>query len=137
MLYQMLNNKRNKSKHKGIKGILYNFVYSYQGLKYAYLNEKSMWIHVVLSSITIILGIFLNIRPIEWLIIILVLGAILSIELLNTAIEAVVDMITTKYNELAKIAKDCGSAATFIATLIGFITILSIYIPKIVILINN
>lgn len=137
MLYKMLNHKRNKSKHKGIKGILYNFVYSWYGLKYAYLNEKSMWIHAILSTITIILGLFLKLRPMEWLIILIVLGAILAIELLNTAIEAVVDMITIKYNELAKIAKDCGSAATFVCSLIGFITILAIFVPKIIDLINK
>ena len=132
-----LNEKRNKSKHRGIKGILYNFVYSFQGLEYAYLHEKSMWIHAILSTITIIIGLFLNLRLIEWGIIFIVLGAILSIELLNTGLEAVVDMITIKYNELAKIAKDCGSAATFVATLIGFITILVIYVPKIITLLNR
>ena len=128
----MVYDERNKSKRKGIKGILYNFVFSWQGLVYAYKHEKSMWIHAVLSLVTVILGLFLNLRGIEWLIIMIVLGAILSIELLNTGIESVVDMITHDYHELAKVAKDTGSAATFVATTIGFITILSIYIPKFV-----
>ena len=126
----MVYDERNKSKRRGIKGILYNFVFSWQGLTYAYKHEKSMWIHAVLSIITIILGLFLNLRGIEWLIIMIVLGAILSIELLNTGIESVVDMVTHDYHELAKVAKDTGSAATFVASMIGIITILSIYIPK-------
>ena len=128
----MVYDERNKSKRKGLKGILYNFVFSWQGLSYAYAHEKSMWIHAVLSLITIIIGLFLNLRGIEWLIIMIVLGAILSIELLNTGIESVVDMITHDFHELAKVAKDTGSAATFVATMIGVITILSIYIPKFV-----
>ena len=128
----MVYDERNKSKRKGLKGILYNFVFSWQGLTYAYRHEKSMWIHSVLSLITIIIGLFLNLRGIEWLIIMIVLGAILSIELLNTGIESVVDMITHDFHELAKVAKDTGSAATFVATIIGVITILSIYIPKFV-----
>ena len=126
----MVYDERNKSKRKGLKGILYNFVFSWQGLVYAYKHEKSMWIHAVLSLITVILGLFLNLRGIEWLIIMIVLGAILSIELLNTGIESVVDMITHDYHELAKVAKDTGSAATFVASTIGVVTILSIYIPK-------
>ena len=126
----MVYDERNKSKRKGVKGILYNFVFSWQGLVYAYKHEKSMWIHAVLSLLTVVLGLFLHLRGIEWLIIMIVLGAILSIELLNTGIESVVDMITHDYHELAKVAKDTGSAATFVATLIGVITILSIYIPK-------
>lgn len=128
----MVYDERNKSKRKGLKGILYNFVFSWQGLVYAYKHEKSMWIHAVLSIITAILGLYLNLRGIEWLIILIVLGAILSIELLNTGIESVVDMVTHDYHELAKVAKDTGSAATFVATIIGFITILSIYVPKFV-----
>ena len=126
----MVYDERNKSKRKGIKGILYNFVFSWQGLVYAYKHEKSMWIHAVLSLITVMLGLFLHLRGIEWLIIMIVLGAILSIELLNTGIESVVDMITHDYHELAKVAKDTGSAATFVASTIGVITILSIYVPK-------
>ena len=126
MVYQ----ERNKSKRKGFKGILYNFVYSWHGLVYAYSHEKSMWIHAFLSVLTIVIGLFLKLRWVEWLIIILVLGVILAIELLNTGIEAVVDMVTHEYNKLAKVAKDSGSAATFVATVIGLITILSIYIPK-------
>lgn len=126
----MVYDERNKSKRKGIKGILYNFVFSWQGLVYAYKHEKSMWIHAVLSIITVIMGLFLHLRGIEWLIIMIVLGAILSIELLNTGIESVVDMVTHDYHELAKVAKDTGSAATFVASLIGVTTILSIYIPK-------
>lgn len=126
----MVYDERNKSKRKGIKGILYNFVFSWQGLVYAYKHEKSMWIHAILSIITVIMGLFLHLRGIEWLIIMIVLGAILSIELLNTGIESVVDMVTHDYHELAKVAKDTGSAATFVASLIGVTTILSIYIPK-------
>ena len=53
----------------------------------------------------------------------------MEIELLNTAIEAVVDMVTEKYHPLAKIAKDCGSAATCMATLIAVIVHLYIYVP--------
>ena len=67
----------------------------------------------------------------------IVLGAILSIELLNTGIESVVDMITHDYHELAKVAKDTGSAATFVASTIGLITILSIYVPKFIEILNK
>ena len=133
----MVYDERNKSKRKGIKGILYNFVFSWQGLVYAYKHEKSMWIHAVLSLVTVVLGLFLNLRGIEWLIIMIVLGAILSIELLNTGIESVVDMITHDYHELAKVAKDTGSAATFVASTIGLITILSIYVPKFIEILNK
>ena len=73
----------------------------------------------------------------EWLIAFLAIGMVLAAELINTAIEAVVDLVTLEIHPLAKIAKDCGSAATFVlammAAVIGFI----IYIPHVVELIGK
>ena len=125
---------RNKSKHKGIKHYFYSTKYSIEGLLYAYKNEKSLWMHGFCSIIAICLGIIFKITLVQWSMILISLGIILAIELLNTAIEAVVDMITLEYHPLAKIAKDCGSAATFVAVLIGLIISGFIFIPKIMVL---
>ena len=125
-------NLRNKSKHKGINRIIYSSKFSIEGLIYAYKTEKSLILHAVLSSIAIILGFVLSISINQWIVLLIALGVILMIELLNTAIEAVVDMVTLEYNELAKIAKDCGSASAFVASIIGVIIALVIFIPKIV-----
>ena len=125
---------RNKSKHKGIKHYFYSTKYSIEGLLYAYKNEKSLWMHGFCSIIAICLGIIFKITLVQWSMILISLGIILAIELLNTAIEAVVDMITLEYHPLAKIAKDCGSAATFVAVLIGLIISAFIFIPKIMVL---
>lgn len=122
---------RNKSKYTGLKRIIYSAKYSIEGLVYAYKNEKSLWIHAFLSICSIVLGILLKISLLQWSVILIALVVILSIELLNTAIEAIVDMVTLEYNPLAKIAKDCGSAATFVASIIGAIIAGVIFIPKI------
>lgn len=123
---------RNKSKYKGLKRILFSIKYSIDGLVYAYANEKSLLLHGVLSTVLIILGLFFHISKTKWILILITLAVILAIELVNTAIEAVVDMYTTKFNPLAKIAKDCGSAATFVLVVVGAIISGSIYIPLIV-----
>ena len=125
---------RNKSKYRGIVRIFFSTKYSIQGLIYAYKNEKSLIIHGILSIIAIVLGFCLNISINQWIVLLIALGVILMIELLNTAIEAIVDMVTLEYHELAKIAKDCGSAATFVASVIGLIIALVIFIPKILLL---
>ena len=127
-----MNAKRNKSTAKGIKKIKGSIKYSIQGLSYAYRNERSMWLFSGLASIPIILGFVFGITMYQWIATLLSLGAILVIELINTAIEAVVDMVTIEYNELAKIAKDCGSAATFAASCIAFIIALVIFVPRII-----
>lgn len=125
---------RNKSQYKGLKKIYYSTKYSVDGLVYAYKNERSLWLHATLTLIAVCLGIIFRIRLSEWSMLLISLGAVLSIELLNTAIEAVVDMITLEIHPLAKIAKDCGSAATFIASIISIIIAGVIFIPKVLVL---
>ena len=129
-----MQTSRNKSQYKGVKHFIYSSKYSLEGIIYGYKNEMSLQLHGILSIIAIILGIVFKINLIEWSMLLISLGAILFIELLNTAIEAVVDMITIEFNPLAKIAKDCGSGATYIATIIAIAIAAFIFIPKIIIL---
>lgn len=128
---------RNKIKYKGIKRYVYSTKYSIEGLIYSYKNEKSVDLHAILSIITIVLGFILKISLTQWAVVLITLGVVLAIELLNTAIEAVVDMVTLEYHPLAKVAKDCGSAATFTLTMIGIVIICVIYVPKVIELIEH
>ncbi len=122
---------REKVKKRGLKRFFASFKYSFEGLKYAYKYEQSVLIHFIWTVIAIILGIVFNISTIEWIVVIFVLGLLLSLELINTAIEAIVDMITLNYNPLAKIAKDTGSAAEFLMLVIAAGIGLYIFVPKI------
>lgn len=120
---------RDEIKKRGFGRFIKSFSYSIEGLKYAYKYEQSMMIHVIATICVIIANIFFQVTGIEWLITIIAIGMVLSAELINTAIEAIVDLVTLDIHPLAKIAKDCGSAATFVlavmAAVIGFV----IYIP--------
>ncbi|MBE6154059.1 MAG: diacylglycerol kinase [Firmicutes bacterium] len=118
----------------GYKRILNSFKYSMNGLTYAYRYEQSFWIHAFFTGIAIILGIALKIKLSEWAIIFIALGITLALELINTAIEAAVDLTTSKIHPLAKIAKDCGSAATFVMSLVSVIISLFVFGPYIKIL---
>lgn len=122
---------RNKSKYKGFKRICYSTKYAIDGLVYAYAHEHSLWLHGILSIISIILGFVLKISLMQWSIILISLAVILAFELVNTAMEACVDMVTLEYNELARIAKDCCSGATFVMSMAGVIIAIVIYGPKI------
>lgn len=122
---------REKIKVRGFKRFLASFKYSLQGFAYAYANEQSMTIHLIATIISIILGLVCHISGTEWLFILIILGVTLCAEFINTAIEAVVDLVTLEIHPLAKIAKDCGSAATFVVTMIGIIGGLYIFVPYI------
>ncbi len=117
-----------------IRRIFNSMRYSIQGLVYAYTNEQSLLLHGVCTLIVILIGILLQISFTQWVIILLADAVLLSIELLNTAIEATVDMFTKEFHPKAKIAKDCGSAAAFV-TGVAFAVICSfIFINELIII---
>ncbi len=123
---------RDDIKKRGFGRFVKSFGYSIDGLKYAYKYEQSMLIHVIATVGVIGANFLFHVSGMEWLITLLSIGMVLSAELINTAIEAVVDLVTLEIHPLAKIAKDCGSAATFVLAMmagaIGFV----VYIPHII-----
>lgn len=123
---------RDERKRKGIGRFINSINYSMAGLRYAYKNEQSMTIHVSITAVIIIFGIVLHISRLEWVICIFLLGIIMATELINTALEAVVDLITQDYHPLAKIAKDTASAAVFVFSFVAAIIGGLIFIPHII-----
>ena len=121
-------------KDKGIKRIINSFKYAFNGLIDTYKTEQSVWIYIPVSLLVILMGFYFKINTIEWLVIVLVLGVILSLELINTALESVVDLVTDKYHPLAKKAKDTVSAAVLVFAVASVIIGLIIFIPKIILL---
>lgn len=121
---------RDSIKKKGIKRLFRSVKYSLEGLFYAYRYEQSLWVHGIATIFTVILGIIFHISLSEWAIIFIALGSILGVELLNTAIEAAVDLTTLEVNPLAKIAKDCGSAASFVMTFVALVICLFVFGPR-------
>lgn len=119
------------NKQFGFRRFLNSFKYSWEGIKYAYLHEQSMFIHALATILSILLGLILKINRYEWIIIIALLCVIAVMELLNTAIEAACDCITKERNPLIKIAKDTASASVFIVSIVTFIVELMIFIPYI------
>lgn len=122
---------RDEIKKRGLNRFKKSFGYSIEGLKYAYKYEQSMFIHFLVTFCVIIINLIFQVTAFEWLITFLAIGMVLSAELINTAIEAVVDLVTLEIHPLAKIAKDCGSAATFVLAIMAAVIGLIVYIPYI------
>ena len=91
------------------------FVYSFAGLKAAWKNELAFRGETVVIALMMPVGIWLGRTPIEWALLIGSCLVILITELLNSAVEAVVDRIGPERHALSKQAKDLGSAAAFIS----------------------
>lgn len=95
-----------------------SFQYAWTGITYAFKTQRNFRIHTVIGSLAISLSVILNITPIEIAIIGLTIGAVMAMELLNTAIESIVDLsVGQSFHELAKIAKDCAAGAVLIFSL--------------------
>ena len=109
---------------------------SLNGFKSYAKEGKSIIIYAFGILIEILMGIVYHINGLEWILIICILGIILAVELLNTAIEATCDAISKEYNSLIKIAKDCGSASTFIIFIVALILNIIIFLPKVLELFN-
>ena len=122
---------RDDIKKRGLIRFIKSFGYSIEGLKYAYKYEQSMLIHVIATICVLCANIFFQVSGIEWLITLIAIGMVLSAELINSAIEAVVDLETNRINPLAKLAKDTASSATLIFSFTSLIIGLIIFIPKI------
>ena len=120
---------RDDVKVYGIMRFFKSIKYSLDGLYYSYRYEQSLWLHGLVTILAIIMGFIFKISLSEWAIIFIALGAILALELINTAIEAAVDLTTTEIHPLAKIAKDCGSAASFVMSIVSIVISMFVFGP--------
>ena len=125
------NNFISKKKSFRLSSLINILKYSFQGYAHFYRYERSAMIHLVVAIIIILGSLTLNLTAVEWLFMIFILLTMLAIELLNTAIEAVCDLVSPGYNKLVKVAKDTASAATCSISVALIIAILIIYVPKI------
>lgn len=121
---------KDKIKQKNIttKGIISIFKYSFNGIRCYVKDGKSILIYLFCCFCEVLAAILVGISLYEWLLLIFMMLATLSCELINTAIEAICDLITREYNDFVKMAKDCASAGTFILAFATLIISLIIYI---------
>ncbi|OUQ11148.1 diacylglycerol kinase [Massilimicrobiota sp. An142] len=110
--------------------------YAISGIIQCIQKERNIKIHLVFMFLVIICGFLFRLSITEWLVCILLFGLVISLELVNTAIEAVVDLCTQEYHPLAKIAKDTAAGAVLISAIASVVIGLIIFVPKILSLIS-
>jgi diacylglycerol kinase (ATP) len=115
-----------KPGHSGFARLLYATRWSLRGLRAGWRNEAAFRQEVLLLVVLLPLSLLLARDAVQWLLLILPLLVLLTVELLNSAIEAAVDRIGSDFNELSGRAKDLGSAAVFICLLASALSWLAI-----------
>lgn len=118
--------------HDHLKRHTHSFHFALQGIVHAFLNEPNFAIHIGISIITIIFGLFLRISKYEFMLVVILITIGLAAELANTAIEEITDLVTKEHRIEAKIAKDVGAGMMLIVAIGAALVGLLIYIPYIV-----
>lgn len=102
------------------------------GIHYTTFHERNFRIEIAMAILVTIMSYILRVSLIEWCILVLTIGIILALELVNTAIERTVDLVTKDYLELAKIAKDVSAGAVFIMSMFSVVIGILIFLPKVI-----
>lgn len=114
---------------RGPRQIYRALKWSWQGLRAAWRHEASFRLEVGLAIVVVPLGLWLGQSGVEKLLLAGTPLLVLSAELLNSAIEAVIDRVSPEFNELAGRAKDMGSAAVFLMMLLVLMTWILLLLP--------
>lgn len=119
-----------KEKREKKDPIQKSFGYAFEGIFACIQKERNMKIHCVMTILVVTAGTLLHISAIEWCICLILFGLVMALELVNTAVESVVDLVTEERKPLAKIAKDTAAGAVLIAAIMAAIAGCIIFIPK-------
>ena len=111
--------------------------YALHGIKYCFISEKNFRNEVIILLITTIAAIVLKIAVNEWLAILFCSALVLSLEIINTAIEKLSNVVTTSIHPVIKLVKDMAAGAVFLVSIISLIIAAIIFLPKIEFLIKN
>lgn len=122
---------RNKDTGNFFIRYLKSFCHAIHGIFYALFHERNMLIILLAIIVTTFFGFYFGIKTYEWLFCIMVFGSVAAAEMINTAIEAAIDLETSEIHPLAKIAKDTASSATLILSITALVGAVLIFTPYI------
>ena len=119
-------------KKTGKNPLYKSFGYAFEGIFAGIRGERNMKIHCFAAVCVVVAGVLFHISVTEWCICLVLFGLIKSLEIVNTAIEAVVDLVTEDKKPLAKLAKDTAAGAVLIAAVMAAMAGLLIFVPKLI-----
>lgn len=111
-----------------------SFRYAFAGIHTSLKNEPNLRIHTIFATFAIIMGVILGLGTLEWLLLTFTIFYVITLELLNTVIEAVVDLVSPEIRGKAKIAKDVSAACVLMAAFLSVIVGVVLFGPKILML---
>ena len=124
--------KNRKESYKTSKNVLISFKFAFSGIFYVLKTSRNFKIQLLFALTSLMIGFFLQISLSNYVILVATIMSVLILELLNTSIESIVDLVVKKeFRSLAKIAKDTSAGAVLLASMNSVIIALYIFFPKI------
>ncbi len=115
-----------------MKSFVKSFKYALHGLRYAFAHERNFRLEIYCAFAVCVGALVFNISKLEWFIVIINIAAVLAVELINTAIENLCNMIHQSTHPTIKIIKDISAAAVVITALCAFVCGCIIFVPYII-----
>ncbi|OFK24646.1 MULTISPECIES: diacylglycerol kinase family protein [Olsenella] len=109
-----------------------SFLFAVQGLRGALRQERNLKVMLAVGACALIGGIAVRLDPLSWALLLLCCGVVIAAELLNTAVETVVDLVSPEFHPLAGRAKDIAAAATWTLSVVVALIGLILYVNAIV-----
>lgn len=113
--------------------LIRSFAFAWNGLRICFLNELNFRIHILLALIAVVLGVLLNVSTLEWIATGFCIALVISMEMLNTAMEKLCDVVHKDFHPGIKKVKDIAAGAVLVSAIFSFVTGLVIYLPKLIV----
>lgn len=107
-----------------------SFKYAFEGIGTALKKEPNFRIQIITGVAAIVLAYYLGFSILEWLILLFTIFSVLILELINTALEAVVDLVSPDIKNEAKLAKDVSAAAVLLSAIFSLLVAVFLFLPK-------
>ena len=127
-----INSLKNRiESYKTSSNVLKSFKYAFSGISYVLKPSRNFKIQLIFAVTSLMIGFLLEISQINYIILIATIMSVLILEILNTSIESIVDLVVKKeFSSLAKISKDTSAGAVLLASINSVIIALYIFVPK-------
>ena len=134
-----INSLKNRiESYKTSSNLLKSFNYAFSGISYVLKTSRNFKIQLIFAVTSLMIGFLLQISQSNYVILIATIMSVLILEILNTSIESIVDLVVKKeFSSLAKISKDTSAGAVLLASINSVIIAVYIFVPKIKLLFES
>ena len=130
--------KNRKESYKTSSNVLKSFKYAFSGIGYVLKTSRNFKIQLIFAFTSLMIGFLLQISQSNYVILIATIMSVLILEILNTSIESIVDLVVKKeFSSFAKISKDTSAGAVLLASVNSVIIAVYIFVPKIKLLFES